>query len=950
VVPKLSAAIEKAGQKYSEDALAARVCLAEISWLRDEKSTVLEALSEDVRSGGNHAPTLGWLEVCEAKAAFLYASTLESIGKEEEARKSYLRAVTKVPGSRSSELRRWTERLLARACMFMKRRTTEPSISTLGDALRCFNAWSDFWQRSPPPISNGSSSTSHLDIPRRQVWRANYDLLSTILSHGLMYSPSSSRALLFPSDDIPDDQYAAEKLKQRVAMKRVESTYESLLLNETQFPKAGHTNTEVEEWAEQVVSNWQIFSGPEWTDAELGEGGKEQLGRGVLDILYRAATKTFHSTAILRHLFTVHAALGEFELAIHAFNSYVEIVDKSKARADKSGHHDPGLDDDETTMLTAADAVQILCRYGDREQAEKALEMAKTITRWLRIDEKKPEAILPLQPRTTAAAYRALGVSRGHWARLTYENELRSSLRAEAVQHLREAQKHDPNSLESSYALALVLADSRDVTAAMWVLRQAFATPQVEKVDGEDDNDDEEDESTEFRRARDLVPLWHLMALCLTAKDDHEQGAKMCEAAFEQFGDAATLFGEENHRSSVDTRRTMPRSSRGVIDSMEGFEKAELLRVKMSQLTLLELMEGAEVAVDVSHELLALYARLFGSPDDLKPPARPPQTASTVTPSKGGGTLRSLAGSIRPKSMRSSLEKPGYKNGSMATLPEDQPSTRFERRNEANGSANGVPISITVTNEDGEKAHHHHTPFKLRGHHGDWREHGNLKSSPSASSLRQQAATTDEEPPTLPAINTEKIDHAPVQPAVAQSTDKSGQLLTDIQHNAPHDAWPPPAGHDDQPPQQDVRLPVPHPVVAGSPEIRLSSAQERRHKISLLVELWLFIAGLYLRADLYDDASGAIMEAHKLVDLAEADAATQQLNARGLYEKRWGGGKSVDMLWACVWTAVSLPTVKIIAFGILTQSTERTTRISSLSALPCAGGLRAIPGLLPGPP
>jgi hypothetical protein len=70
-----------------------------------------------------------------------------------------------------------------------------------------------------------------------------------------------------------------------------------------------------------------------------------------VQILYRAATKTFHSTQILRYLFTVHASLAEFELAFKAFGSYIEIVTRGKDRAEQEGQTDEGVDDDPLLRL-----------------------------------------------------------------------------------------------------------------------------------------------------------------------------------------------------------------------------------------------------------------------------------------------------------------------------------------------------------------------------------------------------------------------------------------------------------------------------------------------------------------------------------------------------------------------------------------------------------------------
>jgi hypothetical protein len=71
------------------------------------------------------------------------------------------------------------------------------------------------------------------------------------------------------------------------------------------------------------------------------------------------------------------------------------------------------------------------------------------------------------------------------------------------------------------------------------------------------------------------------------------------------------------------------------------------------------------------------------------------------------------------------------------------------------------------------------------------------------------------------------------------------------------------------------------------------------------VKIWLFIAGLYVRAELFEDAGGAIEEAQKLVESFEMEVGAEHASVRRFFEKGWAGGKSVDGLWGDVWAAVS---------------------------------------------
>ncbi|KAK0899813.1 hypothetical protein LTR02_009458, partial [Friedmanniomyces endolithicus] len=944
-IPRLQEAIAS-GQSVPDDAYVASACLAEIHWLQEDAGAALKVLpQQNVSTAVSGEPTaaLGWLEVCVAKVAFIRAAALEANGQASEVREVYRAAVAQTPGSRSPELRRWTERLLARACMSDYGRTLQPTLVTLTGSLISFRAWTSFWQRAPPQASGSGAKNTRVDIPRRQVWKAYYNLLSVILSHDLLYNVSAtarSELLLVPQRAISTQQYMDAKIRQRAELKRVEITYESVLLNETQFPKASQTNAEVELWIEQAVINWKTLSSADWTDEELGDGGKATLGRDMLDILYRAATKTFHSNAILRQLFTVHAALGEYDLAIHAFNSYAEIVGRRKAKSEKTGMQELGSDDDDdTAILTASEAVRVLCKYGDREQAEKALEIGEKIKEWLgwqrsdEVDELETTEdvktggarpannpiLSRLRPDTLASAHRAIGISQAHWAHITYDTDARAGLQKNAESSLRRSRSYDENDLETAYVLARVLAETQDVSAAIEITKRAIAAANASHAD-------DDGEREHYIKQRQLVPLWHLLALCLTSRDEHDAAVKMCNAAFDQFGESTVLFGRQGMLDS----NSRSRAQRGLVDSMDDFEKEGLLQVKMTELTLIELMEGAERAADFSDEVLRLYARLFGNPEQLKSASKPPQTAASMAPPPtrgGGGTLRSIAGSIRPKSARNSVERDTSRqvSSNLAALPETSPG----RQTATNGQAAGPPISITVTNENGVSAeksqrehhsHHLHLPFKMRGHHGDFREAGSLRSKKSAEDLNEKTDGTHDNQqvsPPVPPKDTAVTDHArtavaPDSLAVGSALNSSvaadtptdpQQPLKEIEHNRPPGDWPAPLGHERRAPEQDVRLPAPHPATShGLALPSMGSLHVRQHRSSILVKVWLFVAALYVRAGFFEDAGGAIEEAQRPVEAFEREKSAQNANALALFEKGWGGGKSVDELWADVWS------------------------------------------------
>ncbi|KAK6430643.1 hypothetical protein LTR95_013199 [Oleoguttula sp. CCFEE 5521] len=898
LVPQLEKAVS-VGNSIEEDAYVAGVCLAEIHWLQGNHEAAIRAVPAHIPQSGTLSSlpsALGWIEVCGVKSTYIRGTCLHDLGREQEAEDLWRNAIQQTPGYRSPELRRWTEKIIAQACShFYKPTKSGHTPPPTEDALRAFSAWSSFWQRSPSAPDRSTGPSIGWEVSRRQTWWTYYLAQSQIL-YAEQGEPSAAHQ-------------SKSRLQQYSELRNAARTYESSLMSAMDFPKATQYNGEVEEYVQQAMMNWRVVTGTSWAEADFLGGGKEAVSREMLDMLYLAATKTFHSTQILRSLFNVHASLGEFNLALHAFDSYVDIVSKGKARAAKTGKHERGFDDDDTALLTAVEAVRLLCRYGDRDQAEKAVEIGKDIERWLdqqkpvsadqvvgSSDDNKAETAHPvshptetvLQRATLAAAYRALGVSKSHWAALTYDTEARSGLLAESRRYLERSLTYESTSVETVHALALLLAETRNVNAAIAVIRPLLATrPRHTTAEVES-----------YERETQLLPLWHLLSLCLSAKDQHESAVRMCEAAFEQFGEPSTLFG--NLASGLDPEKSAlsPGNSGGIVDQMDGYQKEGIVQIKMSQLTYVELTEGPNAAMDMTDELLALYARLFGTPEKMRTPKPPPTATTMPPPARGGGTLRSVVGSIRPKSRRTSVERTPRTSLQSLTPPNAVNGTSA-------GPTLGPPIAITVTNENGNTAdqirgrneHRHHMPFHIRHSHS-------AKRSPSGSNLREAnnaTAGTTSIPSPVPE-HTSAQDHATNGLGAAENLDnRANRELT--ANPSPSILVQSESMNENALPRQPDELQSPYQhVIRGSPSTSYPATQQRRHKMSLLVRVWLFIAELYIRAEGLDDASGAVDEAAKLVEALEADVGAERSSARNFFHKGWGGGAGVDELWADVWS------------------------------------------------
>lgn len=620
-------------------------------------------------------------------------------------------------------------------------------------------------------------------------------------------------------------------------------------------------------------------------------------------ILYRAATKTYHSTKILRYLFIVHASLAEFELAFKAFDSYVEIVTRGKDRAEQEGETDEGVDDDSTVLRTSAEAIRLLCRFGCRKDAEKAVEIGHNLEKWLNHHEdtkptvgasEVPAKSAVVEPTALAVAYCAIGVSQAHWAQFTYDADARAGIQAKAIQLLRKALSptlEDSNNVDALYALAVVLAETRDIIGAIKVAKRALSSAAKTQAAYSSDGVLSSGTTTEFGRERKLIPLWHLLALLLTSRSEFTAAEKACEAAFAQFGDPMILFGTDagtfrsEHLKDASGQTVC---TAGVVDRMGSFEKTGILQIKMTQLALIEVTDGALTAVDGCDELLALYGRLFGAPTTEKVKLEVPAPLAPPKSSAGAkGSIFRGRGSVRS--------------------------------NKDNSVAGSTP-AIQVTGDGAAShanGHHHHLPHLTHRHkHED--SHVGRSSSKlrkrSVSLSRQSATgknqTTEAAPPSEGTANgTLAQNDAPRPLSSASSPTKSVENhetpLRPIAHNLSHDS--PPQVHESQPPKQDTRLPAPLPDANYiPPDPRFSKLQDRRQKVSLLVDIWIFTSRLYTRAHAFEDAKEAVAEALKLVDTFETELSLEFSTAKALADKGWGGGKSVEELWADTYTAVSL--------------------------------------------
>ncbi|KAI0389512.1 hypothetical protein F5Y17DRAFT_448610 [Xylariaceae sp. FL0594] len=922
LVSKLLAAAD-AEQTYLEERFQAQVCAGWAHWTVGEYDLALSRLSThkatDLLPLDRPDGVSEWTRVCAVKAAYLKAYCLMQNNKTVEAllvfenSMSYLSHVWSGQKGRS-QLRFWTELLLTEYCM-LQAAALERGDKRLEEenSLAPFRSWARYWEVikvQGAPLAGGVGVRG--GVPRRRVWNEYYLALSGILQLDLPFSPAHV-------GNMTTESSARNQL--RIELKKVETAYEGLLLNETTFPRADEQREEVELLVAVVMKNWNVLVGRDWHEYDLGPGGKEGLSRGVLDLLYRAATKTFHSTAILRSLFTIHLAVAEFELAFHAFDSYLEIVKRGKARVDKTGHPEPSLDDDPTMLETMSQAIIALCKYGFDDVAEKAYHLGVELEEML---QKLPPPLPStgdsistvyeengnghaLHPRVPARIYglswQAIGLSQAHWSRITFDASIRTDLQTKAIRSLHKSlspEAGNPTDTGALFTLTVLLAEQRKLTAAIDIVKAALMSSSKAPEDKHENNGP-------YWRERSLIPLWHLLALLLSAREDYVMAARACEAAFEQFKDPEVLFGSQSLQASFRSQHlneaealNEKEPSPGLVDEMDDLEKEGIIEVKMTQLALLKLLEGPEVAVNASHELLVLYTRLFGSATSRIPTSTLKTPNPPQPPHSSSGTLRSIRGSIFGHHRDRE-----HRRGSLIANEKSIASTGRPQTAQTVGSSPTTAPSILVTKEGNginDSPLSGQSP-SVRGRRGQSARRNSLKKREGSQRARSSSgARVVPEAEVLLMSAAENGSAVPGQDSTLFRGRKTNSSPRAASKNRASVLSTNKDSVNGTGSSAAKALTCPNPL----PTITFPNVQVQRHRRSLLVKVWLMIASFYRRAEMYGDAKGAIGEAEKGVEDLEGSIAKDTTGTVSSRNPGWGGRVCLDELYGDVQTEMGL--------------------------------------------
>ncbi|CDW98819.1 hypothetical protein [Sporisorium scitamineum] len=564
-------------------------------------------------------------------------------------------------GLQADEIERWAEVALYRNAL-LSIRAGEPVQSL--NALRSYQAHASRWHaefRLPQRnvihryylrVLNRSAELGtyvdppELPPPSRDDWRSKaYQLsvVAAVASRVQIRDYESERLHRDPAAKRIAPKFTSLRVTSRTVSKRRPSSYRELraptvswsnelltaqkaafnsLQKSTAFPKAGHINDEVLDFADEMIKAWKIN----------GELGGEQAD-AVAEILHGLVELTFHSQRIARYLVEVLFAAECFDEAKRALQAYVQLVEKAReaeSSSDANAHGQQDYDTDEVYANTLAQGAYLVGRHcNDFALADKIASKALAV---VQDKEGKFKPAFQKDAVLLARLKRVSGFAKAGLAIQLADPVRRPVLQSEALAELTTATQLDDQSSEAFYQLALLQAELRDVHSAIQSARKAV---ELEPAD---------------------VESWHLLVLLLSAQKKYKDAFKIAEVALDECDkdDKGASTGGVNGTSPANFAASQLLSLDYPPRPLERHES--ILRLMVTYNTLEELNDGVESAIAGQKELFSYFHRVF---------AYAAAAAASASASSAGG----VAAQGEANNARASKDLSGLRRyGSLATV------------------------------------------------------------------------------------------------------------------------------------------------------------------------------------------------------------------------------------------------------------------------------------------
>ncbi|KAG2222349.1 hypothetical protein INT45_009822, partial [Circinella minor] len=358
----------------------------------------------------------------------------------------------------------------------------------------------------------------------------------------------------------------------------------------------------------------------------IGWGEMSNIRR-ILQFFQKSKEHTFNSMCISRFIFFTFMRLGNYEEAIYSFRNYMELmglpdIDKNDANGVEITPYAeldiPGRVEliliklnslrhiQETKMKNPEEKVTHFENENEINVIEVLLAGIQLFGRELRngkqaafLGDIAVELATNIDPRicdytmeewvpVMVACHRMRGTSYGLYASQTHDPENRAIYHNEALASLRRASDYDINSWKVHYEIALQQAQMKDIVQAMNSVGKSL------------------------QLKPDHIPSWHLLSLlnsCNQFQHVIPQALQTIQAGLQECGSGTInvptniTFGMPVLSWNIDEKHC-----RAYHDQCEAY-----LRLRMTQLELLELLDGPEAALGGYGELFSMYTLLAQS-------------------------------------------------------------------------------------------------------------------------------------------------------------------------------------------------------------------------------------------------------------------------------------------------------------------------------------------------
>lgn len=424
-------------------------------------------------------------------------------------------------------------------------------------------------------------------------------------------------------------------------VKSMSDLFEKMLFESVEASKSSDSNAPIEQFIETMMTNWRkTMTFSKHLDRVYKPEDVSETVR-MLNLLRRAAIKTFHSCAILRHLIFVLAALGHYDEALTAFQVYTDYQEKARVQQQKTEESRKlaptelsgsaavkplhSGDDDKSVVRVFTKVIDILDQI--KGDGLKAKETADTLRGWLGKDDSEEvdlsassgvnahsrnKSIASVKTTETANGLAAVwaSIARAYclFGFQAPTSEEREHVFRSATSSFETCISYSPTDAQVYADYGLFLARNSKISKALEIVRKGLLV----------DNSN--------------YACWHLMALVLTSMGEHEKGLNAIT-------NTINLISQRQKELTTEERKCF-------------------LQMKITQIAIVEAINGTERALELIPEVFCMFGELFpGSREPEKSSNTKP--LSPTSPKKSSSDKSSADGklALKPTSSRISIRR-----------------------------------------------------------------------------------------------------------------------------------------------------------------------------------------------------------------------------------------------------------------------------------------------------